>query len=184
MMKYLLRYSVFYAVLILCTNQIHAQGFLYQKSFPNEPRNYEKYVKNTSVFADSMGVFDFEQIVELGKKAEKFVPKDSIQLAMPQISTYWIKFQIKKPLDSNLVVVFNPAFTLVEYYKPERENSKSSPVEKGGFSIYHSNFASKYVPDIVFLMSKSDTSEWHYFKIIPFKLLYFILKLCFQFYII
>ena len=146
-----------------------AQGFLYQKSYPNESKNYEKYVKNISVMPDSTGDLDFEQIGKLERYSQKFIPKDSIPLAMPEVNAYWIKFKLKKPIDSNLVILLNPAYTLVEYYKPSNNKSTSSTIERAGFSISQTQNGSKYTPDIVFQLFSSDTSEWHYFRIKPFK---------------
>ena len=145
-----------------------AQGFLYQKSPPNESKNYEKYVKNISVIADSSGVLDFEQVIKSGRNSQKFIPKDSIQFAMPQVKTYWIKFQLKKLNDSALVILFNPAYTLVEYYQPSNTIGKSAIVEIAGFSIPQTNRGNRYIPDIVFQLANADTSQWHYIKIVAF----------------
>ena len=75
--------TIWVLLFFVFTEQIAAQGFLYQKSYPNESRNYEKYVKNISVMADSAGAYDYKQIIKLGSNCDKFIPKDSIPLAMP-----------------------------------------------------------------------------------------------------
>lgn len=144
---------------------VSAQGFLYQSANPDTQSKYEKYIKNVVGFADSSGRYDIKRITQ-GNAEHLFIPKDSFLLADPMIEAYWIRFKLKKEIDSTLIISLNPAYSVAEYYYFSQDHYK---VERAGFTIRNKSKNALEIPDILFQIGNTDTTSWHYLKISPFR---------------
>ncbi len=149
---------------IFFSELISAQGFLYQSANPDTQSKYEKYIKNVVGFADSSGRYDINVITK-GNAEHLFIPKDSIVFADPKVKAYWIRFKLKKEIDSTLIISLNPAYSVAEYYYFTKDHYK---VERAGFTIRNKSNNALEIPDILFQIANTDTASWHYLKISPF----------------